>query len=404
MRRHKKWGPAVLAAAVIACGTCSAYAMHLYAVKVENKLQMGKVQIRLEEFLKNEKGEETSYQDSRLVVPGQTVSKIPRITNQEEPVYLRVKVSFGGSYEGEPEIRKEPRSDQEELFLADDSCLNGISPDWIKIGEHYYYKHVLGTKEHVDVFESVTFPEQFTEDTAGQKTCIHIQAEAIQAENFTPDFTSRHPWGNERILECVHESDGKVISVKKQYQGLSVSYEGDAKGLIAAPEDFFVNLGTLMPGDTVTDSVVLRNTSRYPVTMKFAAGLSEDLTNVQSDLLEKIRLKISYRDHTVYEGDLRAKSLEEGISLGDIAPKSKEAFRFQISVPEDVNNIYAFAQSKTDWKFTASYEQKPQTADAPKTNDPFQVRVVLCAGAAVAGGVCLYSLRKRRIAGEAKKQ
>ncbi len=404
MRKNKKWIPAVLAAAALFCGTCGVSAMHLYAVRVENKLQVGKVHIRLEEFSENDQGEKIPYQDGGFVVPGQTVSKIPRITNQDEPVYLRVKVSFSANCEGEKETYEETGSEQRELFLADDSCLNGMGPDWIKIGDYYYYKNVVGVKEHVDVFESVTFPEKFTEDTAGQETCITVQAEAIQAKNFTPDFTVEQPWGNEPILECVQETDGTVTSVQRQYQGLSVSYEGDAKGLIAAPEDFFENLGTLMPGDSVGDSVLLRNTSENNVTMEFAAEIPENLTKIQADLLEQIQFKISYRDKTVYEGNLRAKDLEEGILLGKISPKSRAEFQFQISVPASVDNTYAFTHSKTGWIFTASYDQEPKTANAPRTGDPLRQSIFWYAGAALTGGVCLVILRRRRTEGERKKR
>ncbi len=88
-----------------------------------------------------------------------------------------------------------------------------------------------------------------------------MTAEAVQAANFTPDFSSESPWGDTEIEQCVHETDNSITEVTKQYTAMSVTYEGAARKLVAAPEDFFRNLQTAMPGDTISDSFQLSSTT-----------------------------------------------------------------------------------------------------------------------------------------------
>ena len=90
---------------------------------------------------------------------------------------------------------------------------------------------------------------------------VEIQAEAVQAANVTPDFTAEAPWGEElEIEQCVHEADNTVSEVSQQ-SFLTVSYEGAARNLILAPDNFFRNFPVLMPGDEWEDTFTLVNTT-----------------------------------------------------------------------------------------------------------------------------------------------
>lgn len=90
---------------------------------------------------------------------------------------------------------------------------------------------------------------------------VEIQAEAVQAANVTPDFTAEAPWGEElEIEQCVHEADNTVSEVSQQ-SFLTVSYEGAARNLILAPDNFFRNFPVLMPGEEWEDTFTLVNTT-----------------------------------------------------------------------------------------------------------------------------------------------
>lgn len=104
----------------------------------------------------------------------------------------------------------------------------------------------------------MTIPEEWTEPYQEKKLGITIVADAIQAANFSPDFNAMSPWGNQEILRCIHDTNGRVVKRKSQVK-LRVVFERDAHKLIAAPEDFFAGFSAAMPGDVLEDSVKIKN-------------------------------------------------------------------------------------------------------------------------------------------------
>lgn len=83
-------------------------------------------------------------------------------------------------------------------------------------GEYYYYTSILKRKDSTDLFKEVTVPETWTEEHTGQQLGITVQAEAIQAANFNPDFKAMSPWGNQEIQLCVHEENGTTVCRKEK--------------------------------------------------------------------------------------------------------------------------------------------------------------------------------------------
>ena len=49
----------------------------------------------------------------------------------------------------------------------------------------------------------------------------------------------------------------------------TVEYRGGAEGLITTPDDFFLNLGQLLPGDTKQDVAYLKNTTDNTIELFF---------------------------------------------------------------------------------------------------------------------------------------
>ena len=122
---------------------------------------------------------------------------------------------------------------------------------------------------------------------SGQGLGILIEAEAIQAENFLPDFSGMSPWGNQKILACVHEK-GRAPSCPAPGTKLSVEFSGKAHKLLAVPGDFFNNLGIAMPGDRFKDTVEVSNTTDQEAEIFFRTKVnSKNKENIE--LLQQIR-------------------------------------------------------------------------------------------------------------------
>ena len=155
------------------------------SLSVENHIQTGDIHIQLEEYQTDASGRESRYDFDGLVLPGDTISKIPRITNLAEPCYIRIYMTFPDT--------------QTDISGLSAENLDGISEKWIQIQDYYYYPEVLNTNESLDFFQAIHIPANWENEHTGQTLEISLQVDAIQAQNFSPDFTSDTPWGDQII-------------------------------------------------------------------------------------------------------------------------------------------------------------------------------------------------------------
>lgn len=352
-----------LCVAVFSCGLI--YGMT--SVEVTNEFETGIVDIRLAEYQKTNEGEKP-WEDNPLVLPGDTVSKIPRIYNDGNDCYVRVKITF---------------RDADNL---NENNLLGVSDKWIKADDGYlYYTEILPHGGEVDVFEALQIPDDFSQNNEGKTFYIDIDADAIQSKNFEPQFELAQPWGDIEILECGKEGQYDISTFKQSdTQSFSITYQGDVKKLARNADDFFVNFPYLMPGDTYSDELLLENDGNNTIRLYFRSSAEDN-----SELLDKIQLKISteIEGKTVafYEGDLRALKLNEDVILGSVPAGKTGLFRFEIYVPHELNNKYTISSSFVKWIFSTK-EIVVGDNDVPKTGDTTHLLLwISMAGLSVSG-------------------
>ena len=339
----------LLCLSMLVCGSGLIYGMA--TTSVINEFETGIVDIGLNEYQIVD-GKEEDWSDGPLIMPGDTVSKIPRIDNDGNDCYVRVKITF------------------RDTDVLNETDLFGIDSKWVKADDGYwYYTDILPHGETVDVFAGLFIPTDFPQDCSGDVFYIDIDADAIQSKNFEPDFESANPWGNIEILECEKEGQYDISTFKpSDDRAFEIVYLGDVDKLVKNEDDFFVNFPYLMPGDTYSDSVVLENDSDDDITMYFHTEAIDD-----SELLEKIQLKITTvidgKTVVVYEGPLQAEDLQSDIALGVIPAGDSGEFKFEINVPAELNNKYTIMSSEVKWVF---YTELPDGTDPtePDGTDP----------------------------------
>ena len=194
VKKKRKMLVGILAA--LLCMATGVYGYFSDSLEIKNHITMGDIRINMTEFARKGNGE-VKYRDPAYIFPGERISKIPRIKNRALPCWIRARISYG--------------SDKDDMGMLSDRNIEGISAGWIKRGDYYYYTKVLKKQESVDLFQSVSVPAVWTEEHSGQKLNITVQADAIQAANFKPDFNAMSPWGNQEIQDCVHETNGTMI-------------------------------------------------------------------------------------------------------------------------------------------------------------------------------------------------
>ena len=307
---------------------CMAYAGE-YTTEVTNNVTLGDVSISLSEYELDEDGKEVPYQNDKQVLPGQTVDKIVRITNNANASWIRVKAEYT-SEEGLDSLS------DEELTLADG--------DWEKIGDYYYYKKPVAKDESVDFLKRVKIPASWDSTYAEKGFSIILTADAVQEANFTPDWSAGDPWFGTVIETCVHTSyDPKLAG----NQTFSVMFENGADGLVKTEEDFFSNWTSLMPGDTVSGQVALKNNYRRTVTMYFKTETIAD-----DALLKALHLEIKNGNTVLYSGAMDG-AITEKVKIASLAMNEEAVLTYTVSVPKELNNSYALSKTQTKWIFSA---------------------------------------------------
>ena len=337
VKKKRKMLVGILAA--LLCMATGAYGYFSDSLEIKNHITMGDIRINMTEFARKGNGE-VKYRDPAYIFPGERISKIPRIKNRALPCWIRAHISYG--------------SDKDDMEMLSEHNIEGISSEWIKRGDYYYYTKVLKKQESVDLFQSVSVPAVWTEEHGGQKLSVTVQADAIQAANFKPDFTAMSPWGNQEIQDCVHETNG-TMTCKKGERKLSVEFQGKAHKLIAVPDDFFANLETAMPGDILTDTVKISNTTKNDAEIFFRIS-TEGRTKEKLDMLKNICFQIAMGEKVLYTVTLDAAKLQKNHSLGVFKSKASGELKFLLEIPKEWDNAWALKKTDVSWIFTVQDE------------------------------------------------
>lgn len=338
-------------ALLLGIGGTSIYALE--EVQVKNHFSTGIVDISLDEFRMDINGKEIEWSDMKAVLPGEKISKIPRIRNLGKDCYVRARVNL-----------LDAPVDAKDIY--------GMSENWIVSNDgYYYYTKVLETNETVDLFEGFQIPEDLNEELMEKTFQVKIDVDAIQSQNFTPDYSQNHPWGNVEILECTKEGMYDVRTFKQSDdRKFEIRYEGEAGRLLKNEDDFFENFPVLMPGDIYTESLTFNNDSDKDVNLYFRTSALEG-----SILLDQIHLKIkkTVDEHSeiIYDGKIRAEDLNEGILLSHMEKETSGTLTYEIHVPDELNNEYTILEDQVVWVFSTEIieDSSVETSDPVPTGD-----------------------------------
>ena len=329
---------------------------------VTNNFEFGVVDIQLAEYqIRNNKEVPYPKNETVYLVPGMVISQIPRIHNEGADCYVRAKLTFRNTDE------------------LDDSSFD-MNKNWKLADDGYwYYTKVLPNDEDVDIFSELHIPDDFSQDESNKNVRLNISVDAIQAENFEPNFKRAKPWGNTKIIAYKEDQDYEYRMLSQSRKQLfTVTYDGDAGKLVTNKNDFFANMPALMPGDEYSDNLTIYNDSKNPTKLYFSTKYNED----DLTLLEKLHLTISKtidgKTTQIYDGDLAARDLNKSVLINEFAAGEKGAMSFTVSVPTELTNEYALSDSDVTWVFSSDEiipdepEDKPEDkpTDKPDTSKP----------------------------------
>ena len=172
----------------------------------------------------------------------------------------------------------------------------------------------------------------------GKTVVVHITVEAVQAKNFNGNWDSVD----------IRKSIDRAYDI--DYEGeSSIIYDDNTNKHITIDNGFFNKLGNMLPGDSVSESLILLNKSssknEYYLSIDY-----DNLTEEELKLLQKIRLLIKKQNGDVLvDSNLENKSK---YNLGIYETGKGETFKIEVSIPEDVNNDFSKLYTKIKWDFS----------------------------------------------------
>lgn len=155
----------------------------------------------------------------------------------------------------------------------------------------------------------------------------------------------------------------------------NVQLLGKADGLVHIPgDDLFLHYPNMLPGDKIQRTLEIKNEYEYPYELFLKAKRISP--KEEYDLLQKLNLKITYKNKVIYEGATSGENkLLEDISLGVFNPGQEEMLVATVELDgPGTGNEYKNKYAEVDWIFTAIRSEDTGTdTEDPNVKPPTDV-------------------------------
>ena len=186
--------------------------------------------------------------------------------------------------------------------------------------------------------------------------------------------------------------------------GGTVTYDGKAQKFIFqpgsknSPTDLFTEFKDVMPGDKLTEQIVINNTGLFNKHIKVymrAKGAEAGSEAFLSQMT--LTVKQSGKSTNLFKAPAdETAQLTDWVLLGTVYKGGKITLDVTLDVPIEMGNEFANEVGYLDWEFKV--EEVPHDPDAPKTGDTFPLVPLICVMivSLAAIVILLITVKKRR--------
>ena len=146
-----------------------------------------------------------------------------------------------------------------------------------------------------------------------------------------------------------------LLSPIAAYSQGNVTYQGNASGFVfkpgsdKSPTDLFPNFKDVMPGDSVSDKIEVKNGSTKTVKLYLRALAPEN----NSEFLSEMNLTVKASNTTSNAPANQAAGLSNWVLLGEFKPGGSTTLDVTIDIPVTMSNEYQKSVGTIVWEFKA---------------------------------------------------
>lgn len=162
------------------------------------------------------------------------------------------------------------------------------------------------------------------------------------------------------------------------------------------PTDLFENFKNAMPGDTLTQEILVKNKTDNHTTAKIYLR-SLGAQSGSEELLSQLTLTVAQKGSSPFfeaSADQTA-SLTEWLELGTMAPGGSITLTLTLSVPITLGNDFQDAVGALEWQFKAEEQEVPPSPQSGVT-DTILPWIVLLTGAAAVTFLAFFFGKKQK--------